>query len=86
MLENLQNNLIKSIRNNAFTEFIDTISIESNNLYNYKLSAYQFIVFFISSLLPTTNITLFGSNAVGLSLASSDIDIMISNSRWSNLS
>lgn len=86
MIQNLHTNLIRSTRNGAFTEFIDTISIQSNNLYNYKLSAYQFIVFFVSSLLPTTNITLFGSNAVGLSLASSDIDIMISNMRWSNIS
>lgn len=28
---------------------------------------------------------MFGSNAVGLALASSDIDIMLSNSRWNTI-
>ena len=81
----MKRDLTTEIRCASFTDFIDSISIESNNLYNYKLGAYQFVAFFVSSMFPTTDINLFGSNAVGLALANSDIDIMLGNSKWKSL-
>lgn len=59
--------------------FVDTLSTQTNNLYEHKRVAFERVRFFIQSIFPTTQTVLFGSNAVGLSLPTSDIDIMLFN-------
>ena len=57
--------------------FIDGLSMETNNLYDRKVVAFERIRYFVQSLFPSAQTTLFGSNAVGLSLPTSDIDILL---------
>ena len=59
--------------------FVDSLSTETNNLYEHKRVAFEKSRFFIQSIFPNTQAILFGSNAVGLSLPTSDIDIMLFN-------
>lgn len=68
-----------SLLNRQLNNFIDSLSIETNNLYDHKIVAFQRVRFFIQTLFPTSQAILFGSNAVGLSLPTSDIDIMLFN-------
>lgn len=58
---------------------MDSLSTETNNLYDHKRVAFERVRYFIQSIFPTTQAVLFGSNAVGLSLPTSDIDVMLFN-------
>jgi DNA polymerase sigma len=59
--------------------FIDSLSIHTNNLYDHKIVAFERVRYFVNSIFQTSQAQLFGSNAVGLSLPTSDIDIMLFN-------
>lgn len=65
--------------NKQMTSFINSLSIETNNLYESKILCFERIRVFIQNIFPMAQPVLFGSNAVGLSLPSSDIDIMLVN-------
>lgn len=65
--------------NKQLTSFIDKLSIETNNLSDRKVVAFERVRFFVGNIFPMSQAILFGSNAVGLSLPSSDIDIMVFN-------
>lgn len=65
--------------NKQLTNFIDSLSIETNNLYESKVICFERVRYFIKSLFPHTEAMLFGSNSMGLSLPSSDVDIMLYN-------
>jgi DNA polymerase sigma len=65
--------------NKQLTNFIDSLSIETNNLYESKVICFERVRYFIKSLFPSTEAMLFGSNSMGLSLPSSDVDIMLYN-------
>lgn len=65
--------------NRQLTNFIDSLSIETNNLYESKVISFERVRYFIKNLFPQTEAMLFGSNSMGLSLQSSDVDIMLYN-------
>jgi len=44
-----------------------------------KIISFERVRVFVQSLFPTANALLFGSNAIGLSLPNSDVDIMLLN-------
>ena len=52
--------------------------MQTNALYNHKIIAFERVRTFTQSIFPMTNAILFGSNAVGLSLPNSDVDILLS--------
>ena len=56
---------------------LDNLSMKSNSSYQSKVISFQRVRYFTKSLYPYGQAILFGSNAVGLSLPSSDIDIML---------
>lgn len=56
---------------------LDDLSMQSNSSYESKVVAFERVRYFSKCLYPQTEAILFGSNAVGLSLPSSDIDIML---------
>lgn len=56
---------------------IDGLSTESNSYFESKAIAFERVRYFIRSMYPMGEAILFGSNAVGLSLPSSDIDVML---------
>jgi len=56
---------------------LDSLSMQSNSSYESKVFAFERVRYFAKSLYPSGEAILFGSNAVGLSLPSSDIDIML---------
>ena len=56
---------------------IDQLSIETNALYEVKSIAFERVRVFVQSLYPHANAVLFGSNAIGLSLPNSDVDILL---------
>ena len=68
-----------SLLNRQLNNFIDDLSIQTNNLYDHKVVCFERVRFFVQSIFPTTESVLFGSNAVGLSLPTSDIDIILFN-------
>lgn len=65
--------------NKQLTNFIDSLSIETNNLYESKVISFERVRYFVKTLFPQTEAILFGSNSMGLSLPSSDVDIMLYN-------
>ena len=77
LLKDLTRKLGGSLICRQLNNFIDELSIETNNLYDYKIVAFERIRFFVQSLFPSVKTALFGSNAVGLSLPTSDIDILL---------
>ena len=52
--------------------------MQTNALYNHKIIAFERVRTFVQSMYPMTSAVLFGSNAVGLSLPNSDVDILLS--------
>ena len=56
---------------------VDSLSTESNSSYESKAIAFERVQYFVKSLYALSEAVLFGSNAVGLALPSSDIDIML---------
>lgn len=59
--------------------FVDGLSIESNSLLEARLVVFERIRFFVMKLYGeyTVDAKLFGSNAAGLALPTSDIDILM---------
>jgi DNA polymerase sigma len=51
--------------------------METNALYDLKIIAFERVRVYIQSLYPAANTVLFGSNAIGLSLPNSDVDILL---------
>ena len=56
---------------------LDNLSLQSNSCYESKVIAFERVRYFARSVYPCGDAILFGSNAVGLSLPNSDIDIML---------
>jgi DNA polymerase sigma len=56
---------------------VDDLGNQTNALYNHKIISFERVRTFVQSLYPMTNAVLFGSNAVGLSLPNSDVDILL---------
>ena len=56
---------------------LDNLSVQSNSSYESKYIAFERVRYFVKSMYPVGDAILFGSNAVGLSLPTSDIDIML---------
>ena len=56
---------------------VDELSLETNALYSMKVLAFERVRVFVQSLYPSTSPVLFGSNAIGLSLPDSDVDILL---------
>ena len=77
MIKELSKKLGDSLISRQLNNMIDSLSIETNSLYDHKIVAFERIRFFVQSLFPTVQTNLFGSNAVGLSLPTSDIDILL---------
>lgn len=65
--------------NKQLNIMLDGLSLQSNSSYESKVVAFERVRYFSKYLYPHTEAILFGSNAVGLSLPSSDIDIMLVN-------
>ena len=63
--------------NRQLNQQVDELGIETNALYNLKVIAFQRVRVFIQSIYPLVNMILFGSNAIGLSLPNSDVDILL---------
>ena len=59
--------------------FVDGLSIESNSLLEARLIVFERIRYFVMKLYGeyTVDAKLFGSNAAGLALPTSDIDILM---------
>jgi DNA polymerase sigma len=65
------------IINNQLVHLVDELSHKSNKIYESKVMAFERVSYFIRCMYPGVNPVLYGSNAIGLALPSSDIDIMI---------
>jgi DNA polymerase sigma len=78
-LKELTNKVSSELINRQLSGFIDSLSIETNNLYDHKIVCFERVRYFIHSIFPTSQAQLFGSNAAGLSLPTSDVDIMLLN-------
>lgn len=76
-MEDASRRLADGILNKQFVNFTDELSIEANSLYEHKVVCFERIKFFISTMFQTGKAVLFGSNAVGLSLPTSDVDIIL---------
>lgn len=79
IIKELSNRISESLISRQLNNFVDSLSTQTNNLFEYKRVAFERIQYFIQSIFPTSQAMLFGSNAVGLSLPTSDIDIMLFN-------
>ena len=53
--------------------------MQTNALYNHKIIAFERVRSYVQSLYPMTNAVLFGSNAIGLSMPNSDVDILLTS-------
>ena len=78
-MREVANKISTTLLNRQLNNFIDSLSIETNSLYDHKVVCFERVRFFVQSIFQTTEAMLFGSNAVGLSLPSSDIDIILFN-------
>jgi predicted nucleotidyltransferase len=56
---------------------VDQLNLETNSLYEFKSIAFERVRVFIQSIYPVANAILFGSNAIGLALPDSDVDILL---------
>lgn len=56
---------------------VDDLGMKTNALYDHKIISFERVRVFVQSLFPMTNAILFGSNAIGLSLPNSDVDILL---------
>lgn len=63
--------------NKQLTHMLDNLSNHSNSTYDSKVIAFERVRYFTKTIYPYSEAILFGSNAVGLSLPSSDVDIML---------
>jgi len=69
---------MKTIINKQLVSLVDDLSHQSNKIFESKCIAFERVSHFIKCLYPGVNPVLFGSNAIGIALPTSDIDIMIS--------
>jgi DNA polymerase sigma len=76
-VEEFKQKMISLILNKQLNNLLDNLSLQSNSNYQSKVVAFERVRYFVKSLCPYSDAVLFGSNAVGLSLPSSDIDIML---------
>lgn len=60
---------------------VDELGIQTNSLYNHKIISFERVRVFVQSFYPAANAILFGSNAIGLSLPNSDVDILLTELR-----
>ena len=58
-------------------QMVEQINVETNSLYEFRVIAFERVRVFVQSLYPIANALLFGSNAIGLSLPNSDVDILL---------
>lgn len=79
MLKELSSKISSGFLNKQLNNFVDNLSLESNRLWDHKIVTFERISTYVRLFFPHSTATLFGSNAVGLSLPTSDIDIMLSN-------
>jgi non-canonical poly(A) RNA polymerase PAPD5/7 len=66
-----------SFANNIFLSKYYAISNENSDSWDLKSVSYQYLLDYFSARLPCYSISLFGSLATGLSLPTSDVDILI---------
>jgi predicted nucleotidyltransferase len=76
-LYDLKQKVISSILNNQLTAMLDNLSTESNRQYESKVVAFQRVRWVSTTVLRGVEAVLHGSNALGISLPSSDVDIML---------
>ena len=71
--------LFNTVLDSNLNRFVDNLSIESNNLLDARILVFDRIRYFIMKLYGeyTVDAKLFGSNAAGLALPTSDIDILL---------
>ena len=70
--------IFSRLLNRQIESLVDELGMQTNALYNHKIIAFERVRTFVQSIFPMTNAALFGSNAVGLSLPNSDVDILLS--------
>lgn len=67
-------------------ELIDELEESAAGAYLHKCRVYEKMVLLMYYLDSANTLTLFGSSQVGLALPSSDLDLMVSNTAWSDFS
>ncbi len=77
VVDEFQEKIVTTILNKQFTAMVDSLSTESNNSFESKAIAFERVRYFVKSLYSLSEAVLFGSNAVGLALPTSDIDVML---------
>lgn len=77
IIEDFKAKITSVIMNKQLNQMLDNLSMQSNSSYDSKVIAFERVRYFVKSIYPYGESVLFGSNAVGLSLPTSDIDIML---------